>query len=151
MTVRCDPDADCFRMSSPVVRGSDEPVTVLIDSRVPFPSLVRTEDVLLRRMWRRGLLRPFRRTSGGRPEQDLGGIDVEPDRFRVIDRDGAVNCRIFAIGLPTESPRWFTQVGSATPGSVSRFTLDAKAVGAGVIEALTDAESVVRPELEAVR
>lgn len=36
------------------------------------------------------------------------------------------------LGIPSERPRWFTQVGSGTPGTVSRFTLDAMAIAESI-------------------
>jgi uncharacterized NAD(P)/FAD-binding protein YdhS len=135
LKIRCDAERDCFRMNSPRVPGHDESVNVLIDSRVPVPSLSESRNTLLQAMRRRGLIRPYVRLGEEEVSTD-GGIDVVPLTFEVIGRDGAINPRIYAIGLPTESPRWFTQVGSATPGVVSRFTLDAMAVAQGVLRAV---------------
>lgn len=135
LEISCDAGRDCFRMRSSRVPGSDEEVNVLIDSRVPFPSLSQSRNPLLRSMQRQGLLRPHARVSEDGVLVE-GGIDVLPETFQVIERGGRLNPRIFAIGIPTESPRWFTQVGSATPGATSRFTLDAMAIAQGVLRAL---------------
>ena len=127
LQIRCDAERDCFRMLSSSVPGHDEEVNVLIDSRVPFPSLSESRNSLLLSMRQQGLVRPYIRLGEDGLTTD-GGIEVMPTTFEVVGRSGKVNPRIFAIGIPTESPRWFTQVGSATPGVTSRFTLDAQAV-----------------------
>ena len=135
LQIRCDAERDCFRMLSSSVPGHDEEVNVLIDSRVPFPSLSESRNSLLLSMRQQGLVRPYIRLGEDGLTTD-GGIEVMPTTFEVVGRSGKVNPRIFAIGIPTESPRWFTQVGSATPGVTSRFTLDAQAVARGVLQAI---------------
>jgi methylaspartate mutase epsilon subunit len=148
LAVHCDRDEDCFRLSSPSVPGHAERVTVLLDSRVPFPSLVQSQNPLLQALGQRGLVRPYSRVAEDGQASVSGGIDVVPPSFQVVGRNGKANPRIFAIGLPTESPRWFTQVGSATPRTVSRFTLDAMAVSQGVLGALDAAALGAPAELE---
>ncbi len=135
MAVDLDVARDCFVMRSPRVPGREHAVTRLIDSRVPFPGLVQSRNPLLKAMMQRGLVRPYRHPD--RKGLCEGGIDLLPHSLEVVHADGRANPRIFAIGLPTVVPRWFTQVGSATPGAMSRFTLDAQAVANGVLAALT--------------
>lgn len=134
MEVNLDVARDCFDMRSPRVPGQQYAVTRLIDSRIPFPGLVQSRNPLLKAMMQRGLVRPYRHPH--RKGLCEGGIDLLPHSFEVVYADGRANPRIFAIGIPTEVPRWFTQVGSATPGTKSRFTLDAQAVANGVLATL---------------
>jgi uncharacterized NAD(P)/FAD-binding protein YdhS len=138
LTIRCDTVEHCFRLSSLTVPAQCEAVEFLFDSRVPFPSLRNTRNPLLRVLWRRGLVRPYRQKGATDQRSISGGIDVEANSFRVVDRDGNCRSRVFAIGVPTESPRWFTQVGSGTPGVISSFTRDAAAVGRAVIGAINE-------------
>jgi methylaspartate mutase epsilon subunit len=148
LAVHCDSGEDCFRLSSPSVPGHGERVTVLLDSRVPFPSLAHTQNSLLQALRQRGLVRSYSRVAEDGEASVSGGIDVLPPSFQVVGRNGKANPRIFAIGLPTESPRWFTQVGSATPGTVSQFTRDAMAVSQGILGALDAAALGAPAELE---
>ncbi len=135
VTVDLDITHDHFQISSPQVPGQVHEVTQLIDSRIPTPSLTQSRSLLLQAMMKRGLIKPYKHPD----HKGLcdGGIDVLPESFEVVNIKGCANSRIFAIGLPTELPRWFTQVGSATPGTKSRFTLDAQAVANGTLAALS--------------
>ena len=141
MSVELDRAEGRFVLHSPQVPGALHAVTRLIDSRVPFPGLVQSRNPLLKSLFRRGLVRPYRHPDG----LDLcsGGIEVIPQSLEVMQASGVVHACLFAIGLPTERPRWFTQVGSATPGTRSRFTLDAEAVAEGLLACLTQEHPAV--------
>lgn len=136
-----DSKIDSFILKSESIDDDQYQVTTLIDSRVPFPSLKQTENALLISMDKRGLIRAYQHPD--KAGLGSGGVDILPHSFEVIDVCGRANPRIFAIGIPTENPRWFTQVGSATPGALSRFTQDASAVAKGVLEVISCAYSSV--------
>ena len=131
MEVTYDAAEDCFVLHSPYVGRQDYSVRRLIDSRVPFPSLSQNCNPLLQSMQKRGLICAYQHNE--RKGLLTGGIDILPDSFEAVSDGGRAHTNLFAIGLPTESPRWFTQVGSATPGVVSRFTEDAIAVARGAL------------------
>lgn len=134
VAVECRSGAASFLLRSRTMSDSCADVTWLVDSRVPFPSLVESESPLLRALTQRGIIRSYIRRGRCGTNVVLGGIDCPPGTFNVIGACGNPNKQILAIGLPTEVPRWFTQVGSGTPGVLSRFSIDADAVASAVLK-----------------
>lgn len=125
----CDPANECFIVSSPVVHGAAWPVRTLIDSRIPTPGFAGTESTLFRSLEQQNLARTYQGPTNDPFGANWdGGVDVTPSPFLVKAADGSPLRGLYMLGIPTERPRWFTQVGSGTPGTVSRFTLDAMAI-----------------------
>ncbi|KIE25316.1 FAD binding domain-containing protein [Streptomyces sp. MUSC 125] len=114
---------------SPDVPGSAVRVTTLIEARLPVPDLRRTADPLLARLLADGGCRPHA-VDG----YETGGLDVTRRPYRLIDRQGCVNKRRFAFGVPTEGVHWVTAAG-ARPGVDSVTLSDADAVARGVLRA----------------
>lgn len=128
----CDEAAGRFRLTSPQVACSRRFVTTLIDTRVPAQDLCRDRSTLTQSLLEAGLARNHVSAEDGGPAFVTGGLDVTPASFNVIGVDGKPNPDLFALGIPTEHTRWFTQVGSGRPFARSRFTQDAE----GLVRAL---------------
>ncbi|MFI2199792.1 FAD/NAD(P)-binding protein [Streptomyces sp. NPDC020192] len=133
--------------SSPDVPGSAVRVTTLIEARLPEPDLRYTADELLAGLLADGGCRPH--TVDG---YETGGLDVTRRPYRLINRQGAVHARRFALGVPTEGVHWVTAAG-ARPGVDSVTLSDADAVARAVLrtaaaEAESRAEAGLRPNVE---
>lgn len=116
-------DGEQFRLSSPAVLKSTIQTQWLIDTRTPFPPLRQAASSLLGALRMRGMVRPYRYESGG--------VAIEQSTYQVSNNGLAL--RLFALGIPTEGPKWFTQVGSATPGKFSNFTREARQLVAALM------------------
>jgi uncharacterized NAD(P)/FAD-binding protein YdhS len=136
------PDA-AFAALSPEVPGSRVRFRALIEARLPEPDLRRTADPLLAGLLEKGACRPH---QVGRYE--TGGLAVTGSPYRVIDRQGRVHQRWFAVGVPTEGVHWVTAAG-ARPGVNSVTLADADAVARAALRAAVeqggaDTRSLVR-------
>lgn len=97
----------------------------LIDSRMRTPLVETDGSPLFKQLMRDGYITPHRHSATA----DVGeGLATDRQTFAVLDASGKTLPGVWAIGIPTEGARWFTQVGSATPGVLSRFTKDATSV-----------------------
>ncbi len=112
---------------SPDVPGSTVTATTLVEARLPEPDLRRTADPLLARLLKTGQCRPH--TVDG---YETGGLDVTQRPYHLIDRQGHVHPRRFAIGVPTEGVHWVTAAG-VRPGVDSVTLSDADAVARAVL------------------
>jgi hypothetical protein len=56
-----------------------------------------------------------------------GGVNVN-STLQTINSAGNINKNIFCIGIPTENPNWFTQVGSSTPNKNTYFNQEANKI-----------------------
>ncbi|MFJ1971026.1 FAD/NAD(P)-binding protein [Streptomyces sp. NPDC087903] len=115
---------------SPEVPGSAVRVTTLVEARLPEPDLRRTGDDLLAGLLKTGQCRPHA-VEGG---YETGGLDVTRRPYRLMDRQGRVHTRRFALGVPTEGVHWVTAAG-ARPGVDSVTLSDADAVARAVLRA----------------
>ncbi|MFI7315581.1 FAD/NAD(P)-binding protein [Streptomyces venezuelae] len=136
LTVR--PDSGSFLAHSPDVPGSAVRVTSLIEARLPEPDLRRTGDALLRRLLADGRCRTH--VVDG---YETGGLDVTPRPYRLIDRQGRAQARLFAFGVPTEGVHWVTAAG-ARPGVDSVTLADADAVARAALRTAVGT-AVTRP------
>lgn len=116
-----------FLAESPDVPGSAVRATTLVEARLPEPDLRRSRDPLLALLLRTGQCRPH--TIDG---YETGGMDVTPRPYRLVDREGAVHPRRFALGVPTEGVHWVTAAG-ARPGVDSVMLSDTDAVARAVL------------------
>jgi uncharacterized NAD(P)/FAD-binding protein YdhS len=139
MRISCEESTDRFVLESPQVRGSRRAVTTLIDARIPRPQLQRNSNPLIRQLLDDGFISEFVNVD---PITDTrfvtGSLAVTRAPFHVIDADGRPNPHLYALGIPTENSRWFTQIGNGRPGPLSRFHADADAIA---IDALTEMRS----------
>jgi methylaspartate mutase epsilon subunit len=129
-----DEETGGFLVSSPQVEGSARTATCLIDARIPTPDLRRDTSPLTRTMLADGLVREYVRAEATTGAQvTTGGLDVTRAPFHVVDADGTVRSDLYALGIPTEHARWFTQVGSGKPGLNTLFRQDADAIAADLL------------------
>ncbi|MEV4949015.1 FAD/NAD(P)-binding protein [Streptomyces sp. NPDC053755] len=132
-----DHERAAFSVSSAQVAGSGRLATVLIDARIPTPDLHRDTSVLTRQLLSEGLVRSFT-IHGPDSTHETGGLDVTPAPFHVRDTHGTPRPGLFALGIPTEHTRWFTQVGSSRPGTGrTLFYRDADALALALLDPTT--------------
>ncbi|GAA3486975.1 FAD/NAD(P)-binding protein [Streptomyces cremeus] len=129
-----------FRIGSPQVAGSDRAAETLIDARIPTPHMHRDVSRLARSLRAEGLVSEFihEEPVSGRTRA-TGGLNVTMAPFHVVSADGAVRHGLYALGIPTEHTRWFTQVGSGKPGLNTLFRQDADAIALDMLRAARDA------------
>ncbi|MFD5747713.1 FAD/NAD(P)-binding protein [Streptomyces sp. NPDC127033] len=120
-----------FLAESPDIPGSAVRATTLVEARLPEPDLRRSCDPLLSRLLKTGQCRPH--TLDG---YETGGVDVTRRPYRLIDRQGGVHPRRFALGVPTEGVHWVTAAG-ARPGVDSVMLSDTDAVARAILRAAT--------------
>jgi hypothetical protein len=132
-----DEESGRFRISSPQVSGSTRYATALADARIPNPDVRRDTSELIRMLLDDGVIGEYHRTGPGasRPTP-TGGLHVTRAPFRVVAADGVVHPDLYALGIPTEHVRWFTQVGSGRPGLNTLFRQDADAIAEAMLEPL---------------
>lgn len=123
-----------FTVESPRVPGSRRLAEVLVDARIPSPRLGRDASALFRHLRARGMVRESVVPGvGGELDHRAGGLDVDPESYRVVDARGTARGGLYALGIPTEHTRWFTQVGSSRPGHRTLFHQDADTVARGLL------------------
>jgi methylaspartate mutase epsilon subunit len=123
-----------FVISSPVVAGGHKEASVLIDARIPQPNLHADLSPLYHQLVADGLAREFViNATNGSAAFHTGGLEVTRAPFNLVDRAGHAVPGLFALGLPTEHLRWFTQVGSGRPGLNTLFRRDADAIAQAVL------------------
>ncbi|MFI2209829.1 FAD/NAD(P)-binding protein [Streptomyces sp. NPDC020141] len=130
---RADEASGLFAVSSPRVRGSVRTAAVLVEARVPAPDLRRDTSPLTRWLLAQGLIREFVTVSPDGERHPTGGLDVTDGCGRVLNGRGEPAAGLYALGIPTEHTRWFTQVGSGRPGAPTRFHREADAVAAAML------------------
>jgi uncharacterized NAD(P)/FAD-binding protein YdhS len=120
-----EPDGTGFALWSPQVGRSRRVVSTLVDARMPAPSVRRDLSPLVRQLLADGLI----------TEDPVvgGGVSVTRAPFHAIGADGTPDPDLYPLGVPTEGPRWFTQIGNGRPGPMSGFHADADAVAADVL------------------
>jgi methylaspartate mutase epsilon subunit len=122
-----------FRVSSPQVAGSELRCATLVDARVPATDIARDPAPLSRQLAKAGLWTAWVNRAGGEPF-DTGGVAVTPaPPYRPVGSGSPAVSGLYVLGIPTEGPRWFTQVGSARPGPWTQFTADADAIAADIL------------------
>ncbi|MFJ6786920.1 FAD/NAD(P)-binding protein [Streptomyces angustmyceticus] len=123
-----------FTVRSPQVEGSLRYADVLIDARIPTPDLPRDISPLTRQLLAEGLIREFVNENPVTGEAfETGGLDIARGSFRVIDANGRLHPGLYALGVPTEHVRWFTQIGNGRPGLETDFVKVADAVSAELL------------------
>ncbi|MFI5533287.1 FAD/NAD(P)-binding protein [Kitasatospora sp. NPDC051853] len=130
-----DEAAGKFRISSPQVAGSVHHAEVLVDARIPTPDLHKDTSPLTTSLLADGLIGEYVMTDPTTgAAHATGGLNVTEAPFRVIDADGRIRCDLYALGIPTEHTRWFTQVGSGKPGLNTLFRRDADSIAAAMLD-----------------
>jgi methylaspartate mutase epsilon subunit len=134
-----DEDSGLFRVSSAQVAGSERLVRVLVDARIPTPDLLRDSSPLTRQLAAEGMVRTY-------ADEGPGGMDVTRAPFHVVDAKGRAQEGLYALGIPTEHTRWFTQVGSSRPGVDTLFYRDADAIAGDMLRTPVAVGSVVEQD-----
>ena len=133
-TIGTDPAAGAFVLQSEHVRGSRRTVTTLVDGRIPRPSLAADADPLVRQLLSEGWITEHVNSDALTGERfPVGSIAVTRAPFHAIDVLGHPDPDLYALGIPTENTRWFTQIGNGRPGPLTSFHADADAVAAHVL------------------
>jgi hypothetical protein len=118
---------------SPQVVGSASQTAWLVEASCPDADLRRPTSPLYEQLLEDGLIAAHvNPAAGDSPAFHTGGVAVSPGASTVIDASGHPAPRLFALGVPTEHARWFTQVGSSRPGTATAFTRDAEAIAMAV-------------------
>lgn len=117
---------DGFLGYSPSVADYIVSCSDVIDARIRPPDLERDAGPLTKKQRDAGAWRPHVRA--GDPSFRTGGIDVTEAPYNPIAADGSVERRMYVLGIPTESTRWFMQVGIGRPGPWGEFFRDADAI-----------------------
>ncbi|MBV6699929.1 FAD/NAD(P)-binding protein [Kitasatospora aureofaciens] len=134
-----DESTGLFRITSPQVGGSGRYAEVLIDARIPTPDLHRDTSELTMSLLADGVISEYVRTGPGDSQPvGTGGLHVTRAPFHVIGADGKAHEDLYALGIPTEHTRWFTQVGSGKPGLNTLFRQDADAIAEAMLRPLED-------------
>ncbi|MEU5422535.1 FAD/NAD(P)-binding protein [Streptomyces sp. NPDC020667] len=89
--ITTDPGRGTFRAHSPSVPGAVTEARVLVEARLPAPSVARSGDRLLRGLADEATVTP------------AGLLAVSPDDGRILDRDGRPHPRRFALGPHTDA------------------------------------------------
>jgi len=126
-----------FVGSSPAVAGYSVFCSDVVDARVRPPDLERSACPMTRKQRDAGAWRPHVRV--GDPAFRTGGIDVTRAPYHPIATDGSVERRMYLLGIPTESTRWFMQVGIGRPGPWGDFFRDADAIAQAALSRIEPA------------
>lgn len=129
-----DRAAGRFAIWSPQVAGSRRLVTVLVDARIPRPALRRDASALTRQLLQDGLVSEYANVDPHEGDTfHTGGLAVTPPPYHVVDGFGETNPDMYALGIPTEHTRWFTQIGNGRPGPIGGFHGDADVIAADIL------------------
>jgi hypothetical protein len=121
-----------FFVESSSVAGSRQHVSTIIDSRIPSPHLLKDTDPLMRQLITDGIVSRFINQSDA-GSFDTGALRVTPAEYRIVWPDGTPHRALYALGIPTEGIRWFTQIGNGRPGVRTSFLHDAKVIALSIL------------------
>ncbi len=132
--VEADHVGGAFVLTSPRVEGSRRAVTTLVDARIPRPLLSSDADPLIAGLLADGLITELVNTDAATGERfPTGSIAVTRRPFHVVDALGNPDPDLYALGVPTENTRWFTQIGNGRPGPMTGFHTDADGIAEDVL------------------
>lgn len=118
-----------FLLASPQVARSETSARILIDARIPRPNVTADASPLTRQLVESGIASPHVNINARDGSRFVtGALAVTESPFRVVDAAGRPSRDLYAIGIPTEELRWFTQIGNGRPGPLTSFHSDADAV-----------------------
>jgi methylaspartate mutase epsilon subunit len=138
---------DCLVVSSSHVTAAPVRLDAVVDARMPVPDIRTDTSELLGWLREHGIVTSYVNTDAVTPF-DTGGLAVTASPYHPVDIDGRPVGDVYALGIPTEHTRWFTQVGSGRPGPWGEFVADADAVAGHVLAA---ARSAAKAGTEAPR
>jgi FAD-NAD(P)-binding len=127
--VSTDEETGRFTLASPSVGGSQVVARILIDARIPQPSVFADASPFIRQLIMDGLASAHVNTNDRDGSRfTTGALAVTESPFHVIDASGRPCRDVYALGIPTEELRWFTQIGNGRPGPLTSFHADADAI-----------------------
>lgn len=129
-----DPATREYRVESPQVTGSRRGVSVLLDTRTPASGVHPGGDPLLGRLVDDGHAQLFVNSVDQR-RYPTRGLCVTAAESRLGRADGP-GPPLYALGIPTEGVRWFTQIGNGRPGVGSAFHREADAIAVSIARRL---------------
>jgi hypothetical protein len=142
----CDLDGAGFVLASAQVGGARQVVTTLIDARIPRPSVRLDCSPLTRQLLADGLISEYINVTPGTEDGfATGAVSTTRAPFHVVDSDGRRDPDMYALGIPTENQRWFTQIGNGRPGPLSGFHADADTIARDVLTSLPAASGIAVP------
>ncbi|MGW1564511.1 FAD/NAD(P)-binding protein [Streptomyces sp. NPDC002144] len=127
-------DTGRFTLQSPQVAGSYQETEILIDARIPRADARIDASPLMRQLIDDGLASMhvnINARDGARFA--TGALAVTEKPYRLVDATGRPSRGLYALGIPTEDLRWFTQIGNGRPGPMVGFHTDADAIAADVL------------------
>lgn len=123
---------DGFVGHSPLVADYSVFCSDVVDARVRQPDIDGDAGPLAKRQRDAGAWRPH--VCAGDPAFRTGGVDVTTAPYHPIAADGSVERRMYVLGIPTESTRWFMQVGIGRPGPWGEFFRDADTIARAALD-----------------
>jgi FAD-NAD(P)-binding len=144
LRIDTDEDAGRFVLTSTQIAGVREVSRLLIDARIPRPNVHIDASPLMRHLIDESLASAHVNINAQDGTRFVtGALAVTDAPFRLIDAAGHASNDLYALGIPTEELRWFTQIGNGRPGPMVAFHSDADAIVgdilAGSALAATDA------------
>ncbi len=115
-----------------MIKGTagEREVDELVSARIPLAYSDSRASTIIQSLMSSRIARPYK-NEGFSP----GGLDVT-EKFRIVSRDGRASSPIWALGTPTEGPKFYTYVLSV-PGATN--------------SPLNEAESCVKDILESIQ
>lgn len=132
-----DEDAGRFTLQSPLVGGSRSSSRILVDARIPSPSMQIDASPLMRQLIDDRLATAHVNINAQDGSRfTTGALAVTAPPYRLVDAAGRPSRDLYALGIPTEELRWFTQIGNGRPGTITNFHSDADAIAQAVLTAV---------------
>jgi len=134
LTVETDEDTGHFVLESPQVADARHTATVLVDARIPRSDIRTDASPLMRQLIDDGLATThvnINAQDGARFA--TGALAVTTSPYHVVDAAGRPSKGLYALGIPTEELRWFTQIGNGRPGPMVGFHNDADAIAGDML------------------
>jgi len=129
MRISTDEETGNFVLDSPRVAGSRVDARILIDARIPRPSVFVDASPFTRQLIQDGLASSHVNINARDGARFVtGALAVTDEPFHVVDAAGRPSRDLYALGIPTEELRWFTQIGNGRPGPITTFHSDADAI-----------------------
>ena len=111
-----DEETGRFVLASPCVTGSQVTARVLIDARKPRPSVLADASPFTRQLIKDGLASAHVNINARDGSRfTTGALAVTESPFHIIAAAGRPCRDVYALGIPTEELRWFTQIGHGLP------------------------------------
>jgi hypothetical protein len=129
LQIDTDEETGRFVLTSPCVTGSRVTARILIDARIPRPSVFVDASPFTRQLIKDGLACAHVNINARDGSRfTTGALAVTEPPYLIVDASGRPCRDVYALGIPTEELRWFTQIGNGRPGPLTSFHADADAI-----------------------